>query len=340
MADPRPTEVDSHRGAFGDFGGEERAFIDRSFRERIVLVGVNLPSSSAAETEAALDELTALVDTAGADAVARVVQRRDAPDPATFIVNALAPAEVVKIVLDEDNERIEVVVPDDQLSLAIGRRGQNVRLASNLTGWTIDILTEAEESERRQQEFLTQSQMFVDALDVDETLAQLLVAEGFSDLEEVAYVELDELVAIEGFDEGLAEELQRRALEALESRQAEADEKRKALGVADALAEIAGLTPMMLLALGEQGVKSLEDFAGLAADELTHAGDGLLKAFDITEDDANAAIMAARVKAGWIEAAAEDAAPAEEAPKEDAPKEDAPKEDAEAGEAAPADDKE
>ena len=282
------------------------------------------------------------------------------PDPATFIVNALAPAEVVKIVLDEDNERIEVVVPDDQLSLAIGRRGQNVRLASNLTGWTIDILTEAEESERRQQEFLSQSQMFVDALDVDETLAQLLVAEGFSELEEVAYVELDELVAIEGFDEGLAEELQRRAIEALESKQAEADEKRKALGVADELAEIDGLTPIMLLALGEQGVKSLEDFAGLAADELTHPGDGLLKSFEMTEDEANAAIMAARVKAGWIEAPAEDAAPAEEAVSEEeavaettaeeapseaassdeAPKEEAPSEEADAEDAAAADDKE
>ena len=222
------------------------------------------------------------------------------PDPATFIVNALAPTEVVKVVLDEDNKRIEVVVPDDQLSLAIGRRGQNVRLASQLTGWTIDILTEAEESERRQQEFVVQTQMFTTALDVDETLAQLLVVEGFSELEEVAYVEPDELLAIEGLDEDLVVELQRRALDAIESRHRAADEKRKEMGVSDDLLQIEGLSPEMMVVLGENDVKSLEDFAGFAADELTSSEDGLFKRFDLEEADASDMIMTARKLVGWV----------------------------------------
>ncbi len=190
------------------------------------------------------------------------------PDPATFIVNALAPAEVVKVVLDEDTKRIEVVVPDDQLSLAIGRRGQNVRLASQLTGWTIDILTEAEESERRQQEFKQRTSLFVEELDVEEMIAQLLVAEGFGRIEEVAFVPLDELASIEGFDEGIASELQQRALDVLAARDAEAEEKRKALGVEDGVAAIEGLTPAMLVVLGEKGVKTLDDLGDLATDEL------------------------------------------------------------------------
>src|SRR5690606_14488953 len=156
------------------------------------------------------------------------------PDHATFIVNALAPAEVVKVVLDEDTKRIEVVVPDDQLSLAIGRRGQNVRLASQLTGWDIDILTEAEESERRQAEFQSRSVLFADALDVDEVIAQLLASEGFSSIEEVAYVPLDEIAEIEGFDEETAQEIQSRALDYIDRQNAEYDEKRKELGVEDA----------------------------------------------------------------------------------------------------------
>ena len=222
------------------------------------------------------------------------------PDPATFIVNGLAPAEVVKVVLDEEANRIEVVVPDDQLSLAIGRRGQNVRLASQLTGWTIDILTEQEESERRQEEFLAQSQRFMEALDVDETLAQLLVAEGFSEVEEIAYVEPDELVTIEGFDEGLVGELQRRAAEVLESELEAADQRRRELGVEDAVAEMEELTPAMLVALGEADIKTLEDFAGCASDELTSSDDGILKEFDLTEEGANALIMDARRRVGWI----------------------------------------
>jgi N utilization substance protein A len=239
------------------------------------------------------------------------------PDPATFIVNALAPAEVVKVVLDEDTQRIEVVVPDEQLSLAIGRRGQNVRLASQLTGWTIDILTEEAESERRQEEFLMQSKMFVEMLDVDETLAQLLVAEGFTELEEVAYVEPEELQSIEGFDEALASELQERAIEGLEAKQRESEEKRKALGVSDVLTEIGGLTSQMLVALGEEEIKSLEDFAGLAADELTSPEDGLLRAFELTEEEASDMILKSRRMAGWIP---EDEPPveAEETPGEEA----------------------
>jgi len=222
-------------------------------------------------------------------------------DQASFIVNALAPAEVAKVVMDEDNQRVEVVVPDDQLSLAIGRRGQNVRLASQLTGWTVDILTEQEESDRRQEEFQQQSQYFMDALDVDETLAQLLVAENFTELEEVAYVEPDELAAIEGLDEELVGELQRRAQDALDAKVAEAEETRKSLGVDDRLTEIEGLTSFMLAALGEAEVKTLEDFAGFAADELISDDDAPLRSFDIDPSDAEAMIMQARRMAGWIE---------------------------------------
>ncbi|MBP7062573.1 transcription termination factor NusA [Ferrovibrio sp.] len=212
------------------------------------------------------------------------------PDPATFIVNALAPAEVAKVVLDEETNRVEVVVPTDQLSLAIGRRGQNVRLASQLTGYDIDILTEEEESERRQKEFRERSQLFIDALDVDEVIAQLLVTEGFAKVEELAYLPVEELMEIEGFDGDLAQELHDRALEYIERRNEEFEDKRKALGVTDEIAAIEGLTPPMLAALGEKGVKTLDDLADLAGDELQEiVGDGVL-----SNDDANAIIMAAR----------------------------------------------
>ncbi len=232
------------------------------------------------------------------------------PDPATFIVNALAPAEVVKVVLDEDTRRIEVVVPDDQLSLAIGRRGQNVRLASQLTDWTIDILTEAEESQRRQEEFRQRTEMFVEALDVEETIAQLLVTEGFGSLEEIAFEDVGELALIEGFDEDLAAELQRRAQAALEERDRQYDERRRELGVEDELAALDGLTPAMLVTLGEAGIKTLDDFADLASDELIDREDGVLRDFDLGEDEANALIMAAR--AHWFEDAddGEEGAPA------------------------------
>src|ERR671932_1351796 len=213
-------------------------------------------------------------------------------DAASFIVNALQPAEVAKVVLDEDAERIEVVVPDDQLSLAIGRRGQNVRLASQLTGWDIDIMTEAEESERRQKEFAERTQLFMDALNVDEVVAHLLVTEGFTSVEEVAYVAVEDLAGIEGFDEEIAAELQERARFAPERRDREYEERYRRLGVEDDLATLDGLTPGMLVTLGENGIKTLDDFAGLAGDELVE----MLAASDkggakLELDDANAMIM-------------------------------------------------
>ncbi len=233
------------------------------------------------------------------------------PDAATFIVNALAPAEVSKVVLDEDAERIEVVVPDDQLSLAIGRRGQNVRLASQLTGWDIDILTDAEESERRQKEFNERSNMFMEALDVDEVIAQLLASEGFASVEEIAYVELSEIAEIEGFDEAMATEIQNRAVEFLERRESELDDKRRELGVEDDLSEMPGLSRSMLVSLGENGVKSVEDLADCATDDLigwTEKKDGastrhngFLEEFDLTRDEAEQIILNARIHAGWIE---------------------------------------
>jgi N utilization substance protein A len=212
------------------------------------------------------------------------------PDPATFVVNALAPAEVSKVVLDEENRRIEVVVPDDQLSLAIGRRGQNVRLASQLTRWDIDILTEAIESERRQEEFRRRSGLFVEALDVDDVIAGLLVTEGFSSIEELAMVPLDEMSEIEGFDENVAAELKRRAELFLERRDAEREEQRKELGVEDAVAEVGQFTPGQLVKLGEKGVKTLDDLADLASDELIE----ILGDDAPDEETANAVIMAAR----------------------------------------------
>ncbi len=243
-------------------------------------------------------------------------------DSATFIVNALQPAEVMKVVLDEDSARIEVVVPDDQLSLAIGRRGQNVRLASQLTGWDIDILTEAEESERRQKEFAERTTTFMSALDVDETVAQLLASEGFRNVEEIAYVELQELASIEGFDADTAAEIQARAVGFLERIEAEHDEARRKLGVADELKEIEGLTTPMLVKLGENEVKTIDDLAGCATDDLVGWVEegkkfaGYLSDFDISREQAEGIVMAARVRAGWVEAtapaAAEDAEAATE----------------------------
>jgi len=239
------------------------------------------------------------------------------PDVATFIVNALQPAEVSKVVLDEDAERIEVVVPDDQLSLAIGRRGQNVRLASQLTGWDIDILTEAEESERRQKEFVERTQTFMDALDVDEVVGQLLASEGFRSVEELAFVEAAELASIEGFDEDTAEEIQNRARDYLARIEAEFDDRRRALGVLDELRDINGITTEIMVKLGENDVKSIEDLAGCATDDLvgwterkngeTTKIAGFLDGIEMSREEAEAMIMDARVKAGWIEAAAETA---------------------------------
>jgi len=233
-------------------------------------------------------------------------------DEATFIVNALAPAEVSKVVMDEEDERVEVVVPDEQLSLAIGRRGQNVRLASQLTGWQIDIMTESQESERRQREFSERTALFQEALDVDEVIAQLLVTEGFATVEDVAYVDNAEVAAIEGFDEDTAEEIQARARDFLEKEAAEYDNKRKALGVEDGLLEIDGVTLPMAVALGEGDVKTVEDLAGLIPDDLrgwfeSREGErvrepGILESFSLDASDAEALIMKARVVMGWIEA--------------------------------------
>ncbi|MES2336793.1 MAG: transcription termination factor NusA [Pseudomonadota bacterium] len=253
------------------------------------------------------------------------------PDTATFVVNALQPANVARVVIDEEDDRIEVVVPDDQLSLAIGRRGQNVRLASQLTGKAIDILTEADASEKRQKEFVERSAMFEKELDVDETLAQLLVAEGFGELEEVAYVDLEEIASIEGFDEELGQELQSRAAEALERREAANRELRQSLGVEDALAGMPYLTEAMLVTLGKAGIKTLDDLADLATDELVQkkrqeprrraenappprAEDkgGVLGEYGLSEEQGNEIIMAAR--AHWFE----DEAPAAAADGEDA----------------------
>jgi N utilization substance protein A len=221
------------------------------------------------------------------------------PDEASFLVNGLAPAEVVKVVMDEDQHKFEVVVPDDQLSLAIGRRGQNVRLASQLTGWEIDILTEEEEAERRQEELRQRSQMFIDALVIDEMMAQLLATEGFSSVEDIAFIEIDELAGLQGFDEELATALQDRAQEYLAARDEEYDERRRELGVTDELAELEGLTPGMLVVLGENGIRELDDFAELASDELISPEDGVLRDFNIGEEQANAMIMAAR--AHWFD---------------------------------------
>ncbi|MDM7931626.1 transcription termination factor NusA [Tabrizicola sp.] len=234
-------------------------------------------------------------------------------DQATFLVNALQPAEVSKVVIDEEAGKIEVVVPDEQLSLAIGRRGQNVRLASQLTGLDIDILTEAEESQRRQAEFAERTKLFMDTLDVDEMMAQLLVAEGFTNLEEVAYVDLDELLSIDGFDEGTAGELQARARDYLEAANAKAMENARTLGVEDSLVGFEGLTPQMLEALGEDGIKTLEDFATCADWELaggwtTENGqrkkdEGVLEKFDMSLEEAQHLIMTARVMLGWVDPA-------------------------------------
>ena len=234
------------------------------------------------------------------------------PDEATFIVNALAPAEVSKVVMDEEDERVEVVVPDEQLSLAIGRRGQNVRLASQLTGWQIDIMTESQESERRQREFAERTALFQEALDVDEVIAQLLVTEGFATVEDVAYVDVSEIASIEGFDEDTGAEIQARATDFLDKISAEFDGKRKALGVEDGLLDIDGVTLPMAVALGEGGVKTVEDLADLVPDDLrgwfeTKDGQrvretGVLEAFNLEPADAELLIMRARVVMGWVEA--------------------------------------
>jgi N utilization substance protein A len=233
-------------------------------------------------------------------------------DEPTFIVNALAPAEVSKVVLDEEADRVEVVVPDEQLSLAIGRRGQNVRLASQLTGWQIDIITESQDSERRQREFAERTTLFQEALDVDEVIAQLLVTEGFATVEDLAFVETYEISDIEGFDDDTAEELQARARDFLEKQAAVLDAKRVELGVLDEVMAVPGVTGAIAVALGEGGVKTVEDLADLATDEIRGGYEvkngervkvpGVLEAFNLAQEEAEMLILQARVAAGWIDA--------------------------------------
>ena len=247
-------------------------------------------------------------------------------DQPTFLVNALQPAEVSKVVLDEEAGKIEVVVPEEQLSLAIGRRGQNVRLASQLTSLDIDIMTEEQESQRRQAEFEARTKLFVDNLDLDEFFAQLLVSEGFSNLEEVAYVELDELLVIDGVDEETANELQARARDVLDAQNKAALDNARALGVEDSLVEFEGLTPQMIEALAKDDVKTLEDFATCADWELAGGwttvdgervkDDGVLEPFDVTLEEAQDLIMTARIMLGWVDPADLEAAAEEEAGEE------------------------
>jgi len=251
-------------------------------------------------------------------------------DAATFIVNALQPAEVSKVVLDEDERRVEVVVADDQFPLAIGRRGQNVRLASQLTGWQIDLITESADSERYQKEFQERTALFMKALDADETLAQLLASEGFESVEEIAFVAPEDFITIEGFDKDVAEELQQRARDFLDQLAAENDTKRRELGVEDDVMELEGMTPSFAVKLGEQGVKTVEDVAGLVPDDITGYREpgpdgkpvwveGILKKGEMRKDDAQMFIMKARVIAGWIEQEALDELMAQQAGDEEAP---------------------
>jgi N utilization substance protein A len=251
-------------------------------------------------------------------------------DAATFIVNALQPAEVSKVVLDEDERRVEVVVADDQFPLAIGRRGQNVRLASQLTGWQIDLITESADSERYQKEFQERTSLFMKALDADETLAQLLASEGFESVEEIAFVAPEDFITIEGFDKDVAEELQERAREFLDRVAVENDTKRRELGVEDDVMELDSMTPSFAVKLGEQGVKTVEDVAGLVPDDITGYREpgpdgkpvwveGILKKGEMRKDDAQMFIMKARVIAGWIEQEAVDALIAQQAGDEEAP---------------------
>ena len=231
-------------------------------------------------------------------------------DIASFVVKALQPAEVQKVVLYESEQRLEVVVPEEQLSLAIGRRGQNVRLASTLCGWDIDILTEDQESERRQKEFLERTNLFMEALDVDELLSQLLVTEGFNDINELALVDLKEISNIAGFDEDTAGEIQARAADFLNKENKELEEKCKSLGIAEDLLGVEELSLKMIVSLGENDVKNLEDFAYCSSDDLLgwdevidgekKREEGILEDHDINISQANELIMSARIKLGII----------------------------------------
>jgi transcription termination/antitermination protein NusA len=249
-------------------------------------------------TDASIDPVGACVGMRGSRVQAVVTELQGekvdiipwSGNPATFVVNALAPAEIIKVVLDEDNHRVDVVVEEEQLSLAIGRRGQNVRLASQLTGWNIDILTEAEEITRRTEEQASRTKLFMEILDVDEMIGQLLAAEGFATIEEIAYVPLSEFANIEGFDEEISQELQNRAITYLDQREVKAREESTKMGLSQEVMDIDGLTSEMMLKLAKNGVKSLDDFADLAGDELLD----IVGKSALSMDRANAMIMAAR----------------------------------------------
>ena len=216
-------------------------------------------------------------------------------DVPTYLVNALAPAEVTKVVLDEEEKKVEIVVPDEQLSLAIGRRGQNVRLACQLTGWDIDILTEGSESERRQAEMKNISQLFIDTLNVDEVIAQVLVTEGFSSLEAVAYVPISDLIEIEGFDEKIAEELRERALASLKEKEESLKNDIEKMGISNELSEFEGLNPSILVKLGNANIKTIDNLADLASDELKE----ILEDISISSKEADEIIM--RARSSWFE---------------------------------------
>jgi len=219
------------------------------------------------------------------------------PDPATFVCNALAPAEVSKVVLDPEAKRIEVIVPDHMQHIAIGRRGQNVRLASQLTGWDIDIVSESEDSERRQREFKELTELFTTALNVDEVIAQLLASEGISSIEELAAVPEEELAQIEGFDEEIAAALKERAQSWLEERRQALEAEARELGVSEDLLTYDRLDLESIVKLARQGVKSLEDLADLAGDELAE----MLPGSGLGPEAAGEVVMDARVRLGWIE---------------------------------------
>jgi N utilization substance protein A len=216
----------------------------------------------------------------------------------------LSPAEIQKVLIDKDNKRIDVILTEENLSKAIGRRGQNVRLASKLTNYEIDILTDQEDSERRQAEFKEKTENLVKSLEVDETLGQLLVSEGMQSIEEISQSTPDDITKIEGIDEGTANELINRSKENLVKEKKEISKRLKELGMEDSLANLKGITQGMLVLLGQRNIKKLSDFADLSSDELIGGFDeikgkkirieGYLEEFSLSREEADLLIMAAR----------------------------------------------
>ena len=225
-------------------------------------------------------------------------------DLPTLVAESLSPAEIQKVLIDEQNKRIDVILSEENLSKAIGRRGQNVRLASKLINYEIDILTDKEDSERRQAEFKERTELFIKGLEVDETLGQLLVSENFQNIEEIAQSKVDDISKIEAIEESTAKELIERANEYLEKEKIEISNKLKKLGVEDSLTKLEGMTQGMLVVLGEKNIKKLNDFADLSSDELIGGMDeikgkrvkinGYLEDFNLTREEADNLIMNAR----------------------------------------------